>query len=216
MAKRNYAFTNEYRSGFGNLTRNPKKISGSNAKTTVVVVDVAVNSQNVDRDGDVIERVDYYNIKLFGRDAELAYVNLSKGDRIRFGGSVYPTEYINKDDEIVESVEIRAGFGDVYPAPLWDSFDTSSVDDDEDDEKLSRRERRSSSAKKKSSAKRSRKYDEDEAEDWDDDEELDDDFEEDAEPKRPSRSRSRSRSKARSKSTVDIDDDADDYEEQIL
>lgn len=226
MAKKNYAFSNERKEGFGNLTRNPKKISGDNAKTTVVVLNVAVNSQNVDRDGDVIERVNYYDIKLFGRDAELSYANLNKGQRIHFAGDVFPTEYENKDGDIVETVEIRAGRNEVYAAPLWESFDTDVDRDDEDEDEKPARRSRSASKKKSSSARRSRRAaDEDEAEDWDDeeeleDEDLDDDFEEDTPPKRPNRSRGgRSRggrSRAKSKaSDVDVDEDAEDYDELI-
>lgn len=213
MAKK-YPFSNERREGFGNLSLDPKKISGKNSKTTVVALTVAVNSQNVDRDGDVIERADFYNIKLFGRDADLALTNLEKGDRVHFKGRVFPTEYVNRDDELVESVEINADMGEVYPAPLWENFDTTG--DDEDDDRPARRSRKSS---KRKSTKR-RKQEEEEAQDWDDDEDLDedldDDFEEDAAPKRPTRSRSRSRSRSRKKSSdVDVDDDADEYEDLI-
>lgn len=216
MAKK-YPFSNERREGFGNLSQDPKKISGKNSKTTVVALTVAVNSQNVDRDGDVIERADFYNIKLFGRDADLALTNLEKGDRIHFKGRVFPTEYVNRDDELVESVEINADMGEVYPAPLWESFDTNN-DDDEDDED-DRPARRSRKSSKRKASKRRRK-EEEEAQDWDDDEDLDDeedlddDFEEDAAPKRPTRSRSRSRSRKKS-SDVDVDDDADEYEDLI-
>lgn len=215
MAKK-YPFSNERREGFGNLSRNPKKISGKNSKTTVVVVNVAVNSQNVDRDGDVIGRADFYDIKLFGRDADLALTNLEKGDRIHFKGRVFPTEYVNRDDELVESVEINADMGEVYPAPLWESFDTNNDDEDDEDDRPARRSRKSS---KRKASKRRRK-EEEEAQDWDDDEDLDDeedlddDFEEDAAPKRPTRSRSRSRSRKKS-SDVDVDDDADEYEDLI-
>ena len=210
MAKK-YSFSNERREGFGNLVFPPKKISGRNSKVTVVALNVAVNSQNVDQDGDVIDRADFYNIKLFNRDAELALANLDKGDRIHFKGRVFPTEYINKDDEIVESVEINADMGEVYPAPLWES-----LSGDSDDERPSRRRK---SSKRKASAKRRRKDDE-EAQDWDDDEDLDegddddlgDDFDEDPTPKRKSRSRTRSRSR---KKTAEVDDDADEYEDLI-
>ena len=211
MAKK-YPFSNERREGFGNLSQDPKKISGKNSKTTVVALTVAVNSQNVDRDGDVIKRADFYNIKLFGRDAELALTNLEMGDRIHFKGRVFPTEYVNRDDELVESVEINADMGEVYPAPLWESFD---INNDEDD----RPARRSRKSSKRKASKRRRK-EEEEAQDWDDDEDLDDeedlddDFEEDAAPKRPTRSRSRSRSRKKS-SDVDVDDDADEYEDLI-
>lgn len=210
MAKK-YPFSNERREGFGNLSQDPKKISGKNSKTTVVALTVAVNSQNVDRDGDVIKRADFYNIKLFGRDAELALTNLEMGDRVHFKGRVFPTEYVNRDDELVESVEINADMGEVYPAPLWENFDTT---DDEDDDQPARRSRKSSKRK----ATKRRKQEEEEAQDWDDDEDLDedldDDFEEDAAPKRPTRSRSRSRSRKKS-SDVDVDDDADEYEDLI-
>lgn len=215
MAKK-YPFSNERREGFGNLSQDPKKISGKNSKTTVVALTVAVNSQNVDRDGDVIERADFYNIKLFGRDADLALTNLEKGDRIHFKGRVFPTEYVNRDDELVESVEINADMGEVYPAPLWESFDTDNGDEDDEDDRPARRSRKSS---KRKASKRRRK-EEEEAQDWDDDEDLDDeedlddDFEEDAAPKRPTRSRSRSRSRKKS-SDVDVDDDADEYEDLI-
>ena len=170
---------------------------------------------NVDRDGDVIKRADFYNIKLFGRDAELALTNLEMGDRIHFKGRVFPTEYVNRDDELVESVEINADMGEVYPAPLWESFDINNDEDDEDD----RPARRSRKSSKRKASKRRRK-EEEEAQDWDDDEDLDDeedlddDFEEDAAPKRPTRSRSRSRSRKKS-SDVDVDDDADEYEDLI-
>lgn len=210
MAKK-YPFSNERREGFGNLSQDPKKISGKNSKTTVVALTVAVNSQNVDRDGDVIKRADFYNIKLFGRDAELALTNLEMGDRVHFKGRVFPTEYVNRDDELVESVEINADMSEVYPAPLWENFDTT---DDEDDDRPARRSRKSSKRK----ATKRRKQEEEEAQDWDDDEDLDedldDDFEEDAAPKRPTRSRSRSRSRKKS-SDVDVDDDADEYEDLI-
>lgn len=230
MAKKNYAYSNERFEGFGNLTQAPKKISGDNAKTTVVVLRVAVNSQNVDRDGDAIERVEYRDVKLFGRDAELAYANFEKGQRIHYAGDVYPVEYENRDGDLVEDYEVRAGRNDVYAAPLWESFDTDVDRDDEDEDEKPRRSSRKTATKKKSSAKRSRtKVEEDDAEDWDDeedleDEDLDDDFEEDTPPKRPQRSRgsrsrsggSRSRSKSKSKaSDVDVDEDADEYEELI-
>lgn len=221
MAKKVYPYSNERVEGFGNLSRKPRKISGANAKTTVVVISVATNSQGVDRDGEAVKRANFHEVKLFGRDAELAYMNLDKGDRIHFAGDVFPTEYTNRDGELVESSEVNADRGSVYLAPLWEEMDTRNFDDyeqDDDEDETPSRSRKSArkSSKRNLARRRAKQEPQEDVEDWDDeelldDEDLDDDFEEDAAPRRPQR---RSKRKAR-KSDVDVDEDLDDYEELL-
>ena len=220
MAKKG-SFSNEKIFGFGNLTRDPIKLSGAKASTTAVALNVAANSQSYNRDGELIERTEFRNIKVFGRDADMAYANLQKGDRIHYGGRVFPDEYQNKEGELVESIVINAEPGEVYAAPFWENREV--VEDDEDDDETPSRSRKRSSSRKSSKAgssrRRKRQVEEDVAE-WDDeeeldDEDLDDDFEEDTPPRQPQRRSRRKPASKKKSSDVDVDDDLDEYEDMI-
>lgn len=99
-------FSSERIEGEGNLTDDPRIISGS-GKVTTVILRVAANSRSIDRDGEAVEHVEYRNIKVFGWKAD-SMATLSKGDRICYTGVLEPNAFTTRDGEERVELQIRA------------------------------------------------------------------------------------------------------------
>lgn len=99
-------FSSERIEGEGNLTDDPRIISGE-GKVTTVILRVAANSRSIDRDGNPVEHVEYRDIKVFGWKAD-AMATLSKGDRICYAGFLEPNAYTTRDGEERVDLQIRA------------------------------------------------------------------------------------------------------------
>lgn len=200
-------YTNMSESGFGNLVDNPKKISGANSSTSVVVICIAVNSKNTDKDGRDIERAVFRQVKLFGFEADNAMEDFSKGDRVHYAGAMFPIEYENRKGEIVEDWEINADRGQVYLAPLPERIRGKSGSNVE-----SHRKSQGGSSRVSSRVKNDDDFDDDFDEDI-----LGDDFDEDEAPRRPQRRTTSSRTRGgKRKRSVQVDDDVDDYDADII
>ncbi len=98
----------------GNLTRDAElaSTSGDRARARLRL---AVNGYWTDRAGDRQERTDYFNITVWGRDAENAARYLGKGSKIFVEGRIESTEY-EKDGE--------RRFGNDFVASHIDYLDT--------------------------------------------------------------------------------------------
>lgn len=99
-------FSSERIEGEGNLTSDPRVISGP-GKVTTVILRVAANSRSINRDGSAVEHVEYRDIKVFGWKAD-AMTTLSKGDRIVYAGVLEPNAYTNNEGEEVVTSQVRA------------------------------------------------------------------------------------------------------------
>lgn len=99
-------FSSERIEGEGNLTSDPRVISGP-GKVTTVILRVAANSRSIDRDGSAVEHVEYRDIKVFGWKAD-AMTTLSKGDRIVYAGVLEPNAYTNNEGVEVVTSQVRA------------------------------------------------------------------------------------------------------------
>lgn len=99
-------FSSERIEGEGNLTSDPRVISGP-GKVTTVILRVAANSRSLDRDGTAVEHVEFRDIKVFGWKAD-AMTTLSKGDRIVYAGVLEPNAYTNNEGEEIVTSQIRA------------------------------------------------------------------------------------------------------------
>lgn len=194
------SWSGDYIKSTGNLVDDPKQISGKNASITAVVLRVATNSEYVDQDGEVYEHAEFREVKVFGATADRAMDLLKKGSRISYEGPLNWRPYETRDGEERESQEVVAKELTIH---LFDKTILGEGDLEEE----SRSSRSSRTSRKSSSrSRRSRREEEDDDLDDLDDEAYDDDeFDEDLEPKKPTRSR-RSSSRSRSSDEEDEED----------
>lgn len=182
------SWSGDYIKSTGNLVDDPKQISGKNASITAAVIRVATNSEYVDQDGEIYEHAEFREVKLFGATADRAMDLLKKGSRVSYEGPLNWRPYETRDGEEREAQEVIARELTVH---LFDK----TILGEGDLEESSR-----SSRKRSSRSRRSRR---DEEDDIDIDEAYDDDeFDEDLEPKKPTRSRRKS---SRSRSSEEED-----------
>lgn len=205
-------YSNETIRGKGNLGADPKLISGKNAEVSAVALRVGSNSMSIDKNGNEIERLVWRDIKLFGRDADAALSTLKKGDRVYYEGSMFPTEYTDRDGNVVETWEIICRDG------VSVGMDYSNTGSGEGSSNRSSR-RRNDDEEEKPRRRTSRRStrDEEPEDDYDDndsDDYGDEDFE-DAPVKSRSRKNTSRRSQSR-RSNVEVDDDVDDYTDNLV
>lgn len=142
-------FSSERIEGEGNLTSDPRVISGP-GKVTTVILRVAANSRSINRDGSAVEHVEYRDIKVFGWKAD-AMTTLSKGDRIVYAGVLEPNAYTNNEGEEVVTSQVRAHLVGAVPRTERGGGGGSS------------RSRRDDSGEAPARSRRSRRDDSDEA-----------------------------------------------------
>lgn len=209
-------FQSETITGTGRLGDNPKKFSGDNAKFTAVSLRVASASRSLDRDGNPIDRTTWRNLKVFGYQADNALKTLHKGDKIHYRGRLSPTEYKNRDGDLVEGMDII--IDDISLA--LDSAPGGGFDDDSRGSSRGggRSSRSEGGSRSRSRSRRNEEPEDQDIEDFEDDS-LEDDFE-DEQPKRRRSARSnsggRSRSRSRSARVDDGDIDDDLYEDNLM
>lgn len=134
-------FSSERIEGEGNLTSDPRVISGA-GKTTTVILRVAANSRSLDRNGEAVEHVEFRDIKVFGWKAD-AMATLSKGDRIVYAGVLEPNAYTNNEGEEIVTSQIRAHLVGAVPRTERGGGASRSRRDDADEAPArSRRSRR--------------------------------------------------------------------------
>lgn len=197
-----FAFTSEYVQGKGNATKDPLMISGE-GKVPTAVVAVACNSCSIDRDGEAVENVNYYNLKVFGKDATYLSDYIAKGDRIHFSGKLSPVSYENKSGDMVTSYEVIVSDISVGLATVGKIIDDNDHEESYQPPKSSKRSGGSRTASRRSGSERVVEYDDDD---------IEDDFsDEDLEPKRRV---IRSRPNESEEDSIDIEEAAD-YIEKI-
>lgn len=90
----------------GNLTKDPElRTTGSG--TSVTTLRLAVN-ERVKRDGDWQERAMYFDVVVWGNQAENAAKYLEKGRPVAVKGRLSWREWTDKDDNKRQSVEVTA------------------------------------------------------------------------------------------------------------
>lgn len=96
----------------GNLTRDPKVEA---TKTPLAIIDIAVNNEFRNGEGDRVSETHYFRLKAFGAAAENHGKFLSKGSKIFAQGRIVPTSF-EKDgvttygfDFIADKIEYLSG-----------------------------------------------------------------------------------------------------------
>lgn len=92
----------------GNLGRDCKVISKSDAAMKVASVAVAVTDSRRGRDGEVAETTTWVNVKFFGKTAERAEKLLKKGDMILATGTPEVQTYKAKDGSSAFALAVNA------------------------------------------------------------------------------------------------------------
>ena len=91
----------------GNLTRDPEMRSTSGGMA-VCSLRIAVNGSRKDEAGNWVEEPNYFNVTIFGRQGETAAQYLSKGRGVAVDGRLRWREYMDKDNNKREAIEIVA------------------------------------------------------------------------------------------------------------
>lgn len=95
----------------GRLTRDPEGRTLPDG-TAVCSIRLAVSSRGRDEQGNWIDKPNYFDVQVWGRQAESAAKYLSKGRRIGVDGALAWREWKAQDGTNRQSVEVRAR--DVY------------------------------------------------------------------------------------------------------
>lgn len=95
----------------GRLTRDPE-VAYTRAGDPVTTLRVAVSSRAKDPDGTWTDRPNYFDVVVWGRQAEAAGEHLAKGRRIGVDGRLSWREWLAEDGSRRQAVEVVAG--DVY------------------------------------------------------------------------------------------------------
>lgn len=212
MARQNTeqkGFTSENIRGIGFVGQDPEQHG------KVVSLTVAANSRSYDRDGNEVNRTEWRNLKVFGRDSERVLDTVKKGDKIKYEGRLSPVEYENKNGDIVETWDVLIDFDGITILPMSDEERDEAASRRADSSSRSRRSRTEDDEDEapRKRTRRSRAEDDEDEEDEEprrrrrsrDEDEDDIDLEDEAPRKRTRRSR-----------RVETDDDIDDYTESVL
>jgi single-strand DNA-binding protein len=92
----------------GNLTRDPELRTLPNSGTQVCELRVAVNSSRKDESGNWVEKPNYFDVKVWGRQGETASQYLSKGRAVAIDGRLDWREWEDKSGNKRQSVDIVA------------------------------------------------------------------------------------------------------------
>lgn len=91
----------------GNLTREPE-LRSTGSGMAVCSLRIAVNGSRKDEAGNWVEEPNYFNVTIFGRQGETAAQYLSKGRGVAVDGRLRWREYVDKDGNKREAIEIVA------------------------------------------------------------------------------------------------------------
>ncbi|MBI2684319.1 MAG: single-stranded DNA-binding protein [Actinobacteria bacterium] len=91
----------------GRLTRDPE-LRRSGAGDAICNIRLAVSSRGRDEGGNWIDKPNYFDVTVFGRQAETASTYLSKGRRIGVDGRLTWREWQTQDGSKRQSVEVTA------------------------------------------------------------------------------------------------------------
>lgn len=92
----------------GNLTRDPEMTNGYNGKP-VTKFGIAVNRPPYTNDqGEKIEGVDFFNVVVFGRQAETANKYLSKGRGVAIDGRLRSNRWETESGDKRVSIDVQA------------------------------------------------------------------------------------------------------------
>lgn len=92
----------------GNLTRDPDLRTLPNSGTQVCELRVAVNSSRKDESGNWVDKPNYFDVKVWGRQGETAAQYLSKGRPVAVDGRLDWREWEDKSGNKRQSVDIVA------------------------------------------------------------------------------------------------------------
>ncbi len=98
----------------GNLTRDPE-IKYTNEGAAITDLRVAVNRKWKDREGNILENVEFFNVTAWNKLAENCSNDLKKGDRIIVSGRLNHRSFDTKDGKKINIMNVIA---DVVGASL--------------------------------------------------------------------------------------------------
>ncbi len=94
----------------GRLTRDPALRDTSS--TPVASLRIAVNGRGRDEEGGWVDRPGFFDVTVFGRQAETANQYLAKGRRVGIDGRMQWREWVDRDGATRQAVEVVAN--DIY------------------------------------------------------------------------------------------------------
>jgi single-strand DNA-binding protein len=92
----------------GNLTKDPE-VHTTSQGNTITTLRVAVSVRKKQSDGNWGESAGYYDVKVFGQQAQACAEHLQKGRQIAVDGRLDWSEWQDKDGNKRQSVQIIAG-----------------------------------------------------------------------------------------------------------
>ena len=91
----------------GNLTRDPER-RNTNGDTTVVGLRLAVNGRRRNKAGDWVNKPGYFDVTVFGQQADVAMEYLAKGRKVAVSGRLDFQQWKAEDGSTRSKVEIIA------------------------------------------------------------------------------------------------------------
>lgn len=96
--------------------------------TALASMSVAVTTRKKEADKWVDDTTTWFRITQFGKDAEATVESIKKGDKVIVTGRFKMSEYVNKDQQTIQSPEVIADgiavMGKTAPKPNNNSTDT--------------------------------------------------------------------------------------------
>ncbi len=91
----------------GNLTRDPE-LRAIPSGTSVVKFGIAVNRRWKNRDGEKVEDVDFFNVVVWGKMAEICHMYINKGSPVAVEGRLSSRSWETEDGQKRSTVEVVA------------------------------------------------------------------------------------------------------------
>ena len=91
----------------GNAGREPE-LRYMEDGTPVTGFSLAVNANRQNKSGDWVEDTEWFNVSVWGRQAESVNQNLTKGRKIFVDGRLTTSEYTSATGEVRQSLDVRA------------------------------------------------------------------------------------------------------------
>ena len=112
----------------GNAGREPE-LRYMEDGTPVTGFSLAVNANRQNKSGDWVEDTEWFNVSVWGRQAESVNQNLTKGRKIFVEGRLSTREYTSATGEVRQSLDVRA-----FRVIVLDRRDSNFEESQNDDE----------------------------------------------------------------------------------
>lgn len=91
----------------GNLTRDPE-LRTTGGGTSVCSLRLAVNSRKKDESGEWVDKPNYFDVSVFGKQGELSQQYLGKGSQVAVAGRLEWREWTDSEGNKRQSVDVVA------------------------------------------------------------------------------------------------------------